>query len=75
MACFGRVVKDVARRQGFQGKFQSSGLRALQQASEEYMEAEFEGVNYLTAHAKRVTVMPKDFVTWKSVKRVLGVKL
>merc|ERR1712002_79126 len=42
------------------GRFQSSAVMALQEASEAYLVGLFEDTNLCAIHAKRVTIMPKD---------------
>lgn len=41
--------------------WQSQALMALQEAAEAYLTGYFEDANQCALHAKRVTVMPKDF--------------
>ena len=43
-----------------QVRFQSTAIAALQEAAENFTVGFFEDVNLLAAHAKRVTVMPRD---------------
>ena len=43
------------------GRWQSLALEALRTAAEEYIVKLFEDANMCAIHARRVTVMPKDF--------------
>jgi histone H3 len=57
---FQRLVKDVAKDFKKDLRFQSSGILALQEASEAFLVGLFEDSNLCAIHAKRVTIMPKD---------------
>ena len=62
---FQRLVKKIAQdnftRPGECFRWQSTAILALQEAAEAYMVGYFEDANQCAIHAKRVTVMPKDF--------------
>ncbi len=45
-------------------RFQSSAVMALQEASEAYLVSLFEDTNLAAIHAKRVTIQPKDLVSY-----------
>lgn len=57
---FQRLVQETVRELGFNVRFQSLALGALQDASEAYLVGLFEDTNVCAIHAKRVTIMPKD---------------
>ena len=48
---------------------QSLAVMALQEASEAYLVGLFEDSNLEAIHAKRVTIMPKDFQITKRIRR------
>ena len=60
-APFSRLVRELAERQKEQLRFQASAISALQEATESYLVSLFEDTNELAIHAKRVTIMAKDF--------------
>ena len=55
-----RVCPDGPKTPSVQVHFQSTAIAALQEAAENFIVGLFEDVNLLAAHAKRVTVMPRD---------------
>ena len=57
---FQRLVREIAQDFKTDLKFQSSGLMALQEASEAYLVRLFEDAYLCAIHAKRVTLMPND---------------
>lgn len=57
---FQRLVREVAQDFKTDLRFQSSAIMALQEATEAYLVSLFEDSMLCAAHAKRVTVMPKD---------------
>ena len=57
---FQRLVREIAQDYKTDLRFQSLAVLALQEASEAYLVALFEGANLCAIHAKRVTIMPKD---------------
>lgn len=65
---FARYVREVA--QGFKTdlRFQASAISALQEGSEAFLVAIMEYSNLCAIHAKRVTIMPKDFSLVARVK-------
>lgn len=56
-------------------RFQSSAVMALQEASEAYLVSLFEDTNLAAIHAKRVTIQPKDLVSWCPVSACLGANI
>ena len=58
---FQRLVREIAQDFKHGLRFQSSAVSALQEASEAYLVTFFEKANDAAVHAKRQTVMPKDF--------------
>ena len=59
-APFARFVREVCQDRKKDMRWQSTGLLAMQEASESYLVGAFEDSNLAAIHAKRVTVMPKD---------------
>lgn len=57
---FQRLVREIAQDFKCDLRFQSTAILALQEASEAYLVGLFEDTNLCAAHAKRVTIMPKD---------------
>ena len=57
---FQRLVREVAQDFKTDLRFQSSAIMALQEATEAYLVSLFEDSMLCAAHAKRVTVMPRD---------------
>ena len=59
---FQRLVREIA--QGFRTNlhFQSSAIRALQEASEAFLVGLFEDTNLCAIHTKHMTIMPKDIL-------------
>ena len=66
---FQRVVREITKEfrvfdrddgQYHDLRFQGSALLALQEAAEAYLVGVFEDTNLWAAHAKRVTIQPKD---------------
>ena len=57
---FQRLVREIAQDFKTDLKFQSSGLMALQEASEAYLVRLFEDAYLCAIHAKRVTLMTRD---------------
>ena len=55
-----RVCPDGPGTPSIQVRFQSTTIAVLQEAAENFIVGLFEDVNLLAAHAKRVTVMPRD---------------
>lgn len=68
-APFSRLVREIAEKQKESLRFQASAISALQEATESYLVSLFEDTNELAIHAKRVTIMPKDF---KLARRLRG---
>lgn len=57
---FCQLVKEITWDVGPDFKFHHEALLALQEAAEAYMIGLFEDTNMCAAHARRVTVFPKD---------------
>ena len=57
---FQRLIREIASGFKTDLRFQSSGVLALQEATEAYIVSLFEDTNLCAIHAKRVTIMPKD---------------
>jgi histone H3 len=65
---FARLVREVAQDFKTDLRFQSSAISALQEGSEAFLVAMMEYSNLCAIHAKRVTIMPKDFSLVARVK-------
>ena len=59
---FQRLVRECAYDINSDMRFQSTAIMAFQAASEAYLIGIFEDANICAIHAKRVTIMPKDFL-------------
>ncbi|KAJ7845720.1 histone 3 [Mycena olivaceomarginata] len=57
---FQRLVREIAQDFKQELRFQSSAVKALQEAAEAYLISLFEDTNMAAIHAKRVTIQPKD---------------
>jgi histone H3 len=57
---FQRLLREVAQDFKTDLRFQSHAVLALQEAAEAYLVGLFEDTTVVAAHAKRVTIMPKD---------------
>ena len=68
-APFQRLVREIAREFKPDLRFQTNAVLALQEAAEAYLVGLFEDSNLCAIHAKRVTIMPKDF---KLARRIRG---
>jgi len=68
---FSRVVREVAQDYKSDLRFQSSAMKALQEAAEAYLVGLFEDANLCAIHCKRVTLMPKDI---NLARRIRGEK-
>lgn len=66
---FQRLVREIALDFKSELRFQSAAIGALQEAAESYLVSLFEDVNLCAIHAKRVTIMAKDF---KLARRIRG---
>lgn len=58
---FQRLVREISEEFKTDLRFQTSAILALQEGAEAYMVGLFQDANLCAIHAKRVTVMPKDF--------------
>jgi histone H3 len=57
---FQRLVREITQDFKDDLRFQSTGVLALQEASEAYLVLLAEDTNLCAIHARRVTIMPKD---------------
>ncbi|PRQ22620.1 putative transcription factor Hap3/NF-YB family [Rosa chinensis] len=60
---FQRLVHEIAQDFKMDLRFQSHAVLTLQKVAEAYLVGLFEDTNMCTIHAKRVTIMPKDYST------------
>ena len=58
---FQRLVREIAQGYKQDLRFQKSALDALQECAEAHLISLFENVQLASIHAKRVTIMKKDF--------------
>jgi len=68
-APFQRLVKEIAEDVMPGVTFRTAAIQALQLAVEAYSVHDFEAATILVAHAKRVTLMPKDVTALKRIKK------
>ena len=66
---FSKLVREIAQDCLPDLRFQSSAIKALQEAMEAYTVGLFEDTNLCAIHAKRVTVMPKDINLARRIRR------
>ncbi|EFJ42817.1 hypothetical protein VOLCADRAFT_109338 [Volvox carteri f. nagariensis] len=73
---FQRLVREIANKGAPGGqtdfRWQHDALEALQEAAEAYMISMMEDANLCAIHAKRVTIMPKDFQLALRMRREEG---
>ncbi len=59
-APFQRLVREIAQDFKFDLRFTPEGLKAIQEAAEQYLVNHFEESQLLALHAKRIGINPKD---------------
>ncbi len=69
---FGRLVRKIIQGIGAELRVTSDALESLQEAAEAYLVRVFEDSNLCAIHAKRVTVMPKDFALAQRLHSMLN---
>ena len=71
---FQRLVREVCRgftkTLGYDLRFQSTTLLALQEGSESYLVNMFSQCNDICLHSKRVTLQVKDIFLWKRLHNI-----
>ena len=65
---FQRLVREIAMEYKQDIRFQSQAILALQEASEAYLVGLFEDTNLCAIHAKRVTIMSRDFYLARRIR-------
>ena len=80
MLAFQRYVREKAldyKIKGQEVRWQARALFALQEAAEAYLVAFLADANLLTIHAKRYTLMPKDFFLVNRIRarRAVGAEM
>ena len=72
-APFARFVREVCQDRKKDMRWQSTGLLAMQEASESYLVGVFEDSNLAAFHSKRrVTVMPKDIQLVRRIRNEIA---
>ena len=66
---FQRLCREIAQSYKQDIRFQSGALHALQEMAEAYLVGLFEDTNLAAIHAKRVTIMPKDMLLARRLRR------
>ena len=66
---FQRLTREIASNYMSDPRFQPSAIIALQEASEAHLIGYFEDANLCRVHAKRVTLMDKDFQLAARIRR------
>ncbi|KAK5309116.1 histone H3.1 [Exophiala xenobiotica] len=69
---FQRLVREIAQDYKAELRFQSSAIRALQEATEAYLCGLFEDTQGCAIHAKRVTIQSRDM---QLARRLRGERL
>ena len=71
---FQRLVREICRgftkTLGYELRFQSLALQALQEGAESYLVNMFSQCNDICLHSKRVTVQVKDILLWKRLHNI-----
>ena len=65
---FQRLVREIAQNFGTNLRFQSTAILALQEAAEAYLIGMLEDTNLCAIHAKRVTIMQRDFALARRIR-------
>ena len=68
---FQRLVKELLQNARPHIKIQSAALGAIQEAAESFLVQLFEDANLCAAHAKRVTITPKDLLLSRRLRGTL----
>uniref|UniRef100_A0A914PI13 Histone H2A/H2B/H3 domain-containing protein n=1 Tax=Panagrolaimus davidi TaxID=227884 RepID=A0A914PI13_9BILA len=75
-APFCRLVKDIMSEHPYSAevrlRIQKMALEVVQQAAEAFLVDTFEDVNLIAAHARRVTIMPKDIQLLKRLHTTMN---
>ena len=71
---FQRLVREICRgftkTLGYELRFQSLALEALQEGAEAYLVNMFDQCNHICLHSKRVTLQVKDILLWKRLHNI-----
>ena len=71
---FQRLVREICRgftkTLGYELRFQSLALEALQEGAEAYLVNMFDQCNHICLHSKRVTLQVKDMLLWKRLHNI-----
>ena len=65
---FQRLVREIAQDFKVDVRFQASAVAAMQEAAEAYLVHLFEDTVLCAAHAKRITIMPKDVLLARRIR-------
>ena len=68
-APFARTVKEVLQGYGLQYRMQAVALEAIQEAAEAHLISILEDTNLCAIHAKRVTILPRDMMLARRLRR------
>ena len=66
---FQRLVREIAQDFKTDLRFQSAAILCLQEAAEAYLVRLFDDANLCAIHTKRVTIMPKDILLARRIRR------
>jgi histone H3 len=66
---FQRLARELAQEFRSDLRFSSSGMLALQEASEMFMVELFQDTLLLAFHAKRITIQPRDMQLAQRIRR------
>ncbi len=69
---FGHLVHEIIQEISTELRVTSDTLESLQEAAEAYLVHVFEDSNLCAIHAKRVTVMPKDFALTQRLRSMMN---
>ena len=62
-------MKEVLQGYGLQYRMQAVALEAIQEAAEAHLISILEDTNLCAIHAKRVTILPKDMMLARRLRR------
>ena len=68
--CSCRLVQKITNKYADGIRWQGSALLALQWASEAFMTEYFKDSNLCAIHAKHITIMPKDMILVRQIRRL-----
>ena len=65
---FQRLCRSICEERGLSVRWQRTALECMQEAAEDFLIEFFQDSYICAAHAKRITLMEKDFVTLRRLR-------